>query len=102
MYFINANAVLLSVKDFKTGDDFIFAIWLFALPIILDSLTIGLPLFFLLKRVEIKNKVTFYMVILFLFLMDYMISAHLYAVEYAKIKFVLNLLICPFFLKKNM
>ena len=98
MYFIgNENAKLLRPSDIRTGDDSFFAMFIFGLPLILDLLILGLPLFYIMKKFSIKKKIDFYFFILILLILDFILSYNFYGGEYAAFKLLLNILLFPLF-----
>ncbi|OQP39966.1 hypothetical protein A4H97_17265 [Niastella yeongjuensis] len=79
VYATNKDARFVKSSDLRSGEDWFYFIWLFGIPVLIEMIVIGPPLFYGLKKISTAgNRFVFYLLFIGLFAIEFLISNWVY------------------------
>jgi hypothetical protein len=101
LFFVD-NVKLPTCRDLiqSSSEDFSMFFWLFILPNLIEFLLIGIPMFYVLIKIENINKLYIYLLLVVLFVVEFFLSQKLYGQFYAYVKIGISIFLFILFFWK--
>lgn len=102
LYITKEDVKIVRPSELQKGEDWFMFVWLFALPVFIEFLIIGIPFWHGLNRLANSSKNIFvYILFVILFLIEFFIANWLYGSESAFIKVATSSVLFLIFFRKR-
>ena len=93
-YIIVKDAKFPSKSDLRNAQDWFLFLFLFAIPVIIDLILVGLPMVYGFKRLAVsESKYPFYVLIIGLFAVEFIVTCTLSGVAPSALKVIISILL---------
>jgi len=94
LYITDKNVKMVQWSDLRKGEDWFMLLWLFGLPVLFEFLIIGLPMSYGLNKLpNVSNKTFVYILILILFVIEFLFANWIYGTQSAFIKVGISIIL---------
>lgn len=91
IYILNTNAKFVNWSDLKNAEDWFYFFWLFGVPLLIDIIILGLPIFFGIRKIHlVRHKGLIYLVIICAFALDFLFANSIYENQLAISKLIIS------------